>query len=143
MLRRCRRSNHREQRRIDAIGPGREDAELAAFLPTVEEKFARVLEVIALNHLAENALRRNRRAIRGQHQGDFALWHDCHGHFDDAILPAPETKMQSRREGIGLIPGLAAQRDKAAGWQPASAEPFYDDSHLAFLNEHGAEHERP
>ena len=92
---------------------------------------------------AEDALRRNRRAVRGEHQCDFALRHHGHGHFDDAILPAPVTEVQSRGECVGLITRLAAQRDNAAGRQRASAKAFHDDAHLPFLNQHGAEHERP
>ena len=132
-----------EQCSVDAIRSRCEDSELAAFLAAVGEEFPRVLEVIAINDLAEDALGGDRRAVRRKHQRDLALRHDGDRLFDDAILPTPVTEVQSRRERVGLIAGLTTKRDQTAWRKSAPAEPFHDDANLSFLDEHGAEHQRP
>src|SRR5207245_1392355 len=62
MLGRVRRSNHREQRAVEAIGAGGENAELASLLTAVEQELARVLKVVALDDFPQDAFGGNRRA---------------------------------------------------------------------------------
>ena len=62
-----------ELRRVDAIRFRRDNSELTAFLAAIGQEFPRVLEIVAINNFSENALGRNRVAIRRQHQGNFAL----------------------------------------------------------------------
>ena len=58
VLRRGRRRDDGEQRGVDAIGARGENAELAAFLAAVEQELARVLEVVAIDDFAQDALGR-------------------------------------------------------------------------------------
>jgi hypothetical protein len=68
----------REQRLVDPISAGRENAQLPALLAAVRQELARVLEVVALDDFAQDALRGNGRAIRRHDQRDLALRHDRH-----------------------------------------------------------------
>ena len=88
--------------------------ELAAFFSAIDQEFPRVLEIVAVDDFAQDAFGRDGRAVGGQHQGDFALRHDRHRDFDNAILPAPEPEMQSRRENVGLVTGFAIKGDQTA-----------------------------
>ncbi len=82
-----------------------EHSQLAAFFAAVGEELPRVLEIVAIDDFSKDALRGNRRAVRHEHQGHFALGHYGDRHFDDPILPLPEPEMQSRCERIGLVTG--------------------------------------
>ncbi len=107
------------------------------FSPPLTRNLPRVLEVVAIDHLSQDALGRNGRAVRGHHQGDFALRHDRHRHFDDPVLPAPVAEMQSRRERVGLI--TRPRRPSAINWpgaQRAAGEPLDDDAHLPLADQH-------
>ena len=88
VLVRGRGGNHREQRPVDAVGAGGQDAELPALLAAVQQELARVLEVVALDHFAQDALGRDRRAVGRHHQRNLALRHDGDGRLDDPVLPA-------------------------------------------------------
>src|SRR6266545_3594616 len=68
------------------------NAVLMRYVAAVGEEFPRVLEVIAINDLAEDAFGGDRRADRRKHQRDLALRHDGDRLFDDAILPTPVTE---------------------------------------------------
>src|SRR5439155_468083 len=108
----------------------------------VDEELARVLEVIAIDHLAENALRRDGRAIGSHHHGDLALGHNRHGHLVHSVLPAEISEVQSRWQSVGLITGLTGEGDQVTRWKRSRAEFFDDDAHLTLANEHGAEKDR-
>ena len=69
---------------------------LAAFFAAVEQEFARVLEVVAIDNSAQDALRGNGRAGRGDDQRDFALRHDGDRRFQDPVLPAAIPEVQTR-----------------------------------------------
>jgi len=118
-------------------------SKLAPFLAAVGQERARVLEMIAVHDLAEDAFGRNGRAIRRDHERDLALRHHGDGHLGEAILPAPVTEMEAGRERVGLVAGLAVERHQPPRRQRPRAKAFHHDPDLAFLNEHRAEHERP
>src|SRR5437867_8222857 len=48
-------SDHGEERQVEAISAGGEDAELPTFLAAVDEELARVLEIIGVDDPAEDA----------------------------------------------------------------------------------------
>jgi hypothetical protein len=50
--------------------------------------------------------------------------------------------MEARRESVGLVAGLAVQGDETAWLEGAGGEPLHDDTHLPFVDQHGAEHKR-
>ena len=85
--------------------------DLAAFFAAIDQEFARVLEVVAIDDFAQDAFGGHGRAVGGQDQGNFALRHDRDRRFENAILPAPKAEMQPRRENIGLVTGFAVKRD--------------------------------
>ncbi len=130
--------DHREQRRVDAIRARGQDAQLTAFFAAVEQELPGVLEIVAIDNFSKDALGGYRCAIGREHQGNFALRHHGDGHFDDPILPAPKTEMQSRRKRLGLIPRFIVQSDQATRFQTASAEPLHDDPDLPFRDQHSA-----
>src|SRR5262245_52937360 len=53
-----RRRDHEEQGGVNAIGARGEDSELPSLFSTVEEKFACILEIVAIHDATENALGR-------------------------------------------------------------------------------------
>ena len=136
---RRRRRDHSEQRRVDAVRSGGENADLPAFLAAIDQELPRVLEVVAINHFAQDAFGRDGSAIRRQHQGDFALRHNRHRHLDDAVLPRPIAEMQSRREHVRLQTRLALQGDQMSRRQRRVGEAFDHDAHLAFADQHTLE----
>src|SRR6185369_7977388 len=72
-----------EQRLVNPVSAGGEDARLASFLAAIDQEFARVLEVVAVDDFAEDAFRRYASAVGGDHQGNFALRDNRHRRFDD------------------------------------------------------------
>jgi hypothetical protein len=74
-------TNHREEGSVDAISARGEDADLTALFASVDQELAGVLEVIAFDRLAQDALGRNWRAVRGNHKRQLSLRHRDDGHF--------------------------------------------------------------
>ena len=143
MLRRRRGGDHREQRQVDAIRAGGEDAELASLLAAVHQELASILEIVALDNFAQDALSGNGRAVCRHHQCYLALRHDGHRHLEDPVLPTEITEMQPRSQRVGLEAGLTGQREQAARRQRTGAEFFDDDSDLPLADQNRAQHQRP
>ena len=61
-----------EQRRVDAVGAGGQEGELTAALAAAAQERLGVLEVVAGHVSREDALGRNRRAVRGDDERDLA-----------------------------------------------------------------------
>ena len=89
---RVRRRDDGEQRRVDAVRARGQNAELPAFLAAVDQELARVLEVVAIDDLAQDAFGRDRRAVRGHHQRDFALRHNRDRHLDDRDIASARSR---------------------------------------------------
>ena len=100
---------------VDPVGAGRQDPELPAFLAAVRQELARVLEIVAVDDAAQDALGGNGRAVGGHDQGDFALGDDRDRHFHNPVLPRPIAEVHARGERVRLVTGLAVERDQAAG----------------------------
>ena len=134
------RRHHVEERRVDAVVAGGEEAELPAALAAVGEERLRVLEVVALHHAAEDALGGQRRAVLGHHEGDLAGPHDDERHADDLVLPAPQAEVPARREHPRLVAGLArASHQPARRQRPAEAADHQPG--LSFPDDPGAQAE--
>jgi len=58
-------------------------------------------------------------------------------------MPPEITEMQTRRQRVGLIAGLACQRNQPAGREGTSAEFFDHDADLALADEYRSEHNGP
>ncbi len=142
VLMRVLRRDNLEERAVDAVRAGGEDRELAALFAAAEEEFARVLEVVALDHAAEDAAGRNRRARGGNHERDLAGRDDHDGRFDHAELPEEVAEVQPGRERFGLVTGLAVERDELSGGQRARGEFLDDDADLVLANDREAEEQR-
>src|SRR5436190_24224895 len=96
VLRRGRRGNHVKENAVNPVSAGGEDAQLASFLATIHKEFARVLKVVAVDDSAQDSSLRNRSAVGADDQGNLALGHNCDGRFDNPVLPAEKTEVQSR-----------------------------------------------
>jgi hypothetical protein len=69
---------------------------LTALLAAMRQKLARVLEVVTVHHLAQDAFGRDGRAIIGDDQGDLTLGDNDDRRFGEAILPEPVTGARYR-----------------------------------------------
>ena len=137
------RSDDGEKRAVDAIRAVGDEAKLPALFAAVEQELARVLEVVALDDFPEDAPGRNRPIVRRDNGGNFALRHDDDRHLEDAILPAEESEVETRRQRRGLITGFAVEGDEPARFECAGGEFFHDNPHLPLVNQNRSKHERP
>lgn len=99
-------------------------AKLPALFAAVEQELARGLEVVAFDDFPEDATGRNRPAVRRDNEGNFALRHDDDRHLEDAMLPAEESEVETRRQRRGLITGFAVEGDEPARFKCAGGEFF-------------------
>ena len=133
-LRALSRRHDLEQRRVDAVGARREDAHLAAALAAAAQERLGVLEAVARDLAAEDALGGIGRAVGGDDEGDFSRGHDHERHALHLVQPAPEAEVPARREEIGLQAGLTVERDEPAGRQRPS-ETLDHETGLAFADD--------
>jgi len=127
--------------RIDAIEAGREHRRLAALLSSRGEKLPRVLEVVAGDGGAQDAIHRDRVALAGIHQAEESGGHDNSRNFVDPVDPRPVPAMESRRECIGLNSRLSMQGDNAPVGQAGAAqsELLHNNPNLGFPDAHQAQ----
>ena len=114
------RRDHREQRGVDAIGAGGEDAELAAFLAAVEQELARILEVVAIDDPAQDAFRGMDAPSAAMTSAISPCGTIVTGALRIAVLPAEIAEMQPGRERVGLVTGFAVERDQPSGRQASA-----------------------
>src|SRR5690606_14555997 len=100
-----------------AIGSSREDARLTSFLPAIEQKRPRILEVVTIDGVRQNILLRNRFTVCRHHQANFTGGNEGHRCMNDAILPCPIAKVPSRGERISLIACFAAESNQFTGFE--------------------------
>lgn len=131
-----------EERAVDPVGAGGEQGELPALFAAAGEKAARILKIITVDHAAQDAARRDRGAGGGDDEGDLARGDVDHRRLHDAELPEPAAEVEAGRQGVGLVTGLAVERDQLAGGQGSAGEFLDDNADLIFADEHEAEQGR-
>src|SRR5262245_19882142 len=95
------------------------------------EERASVLEVIAHGNTSERLAWRQRIAVARVDVADLPLRNRDQRASMHAILPLPQTEMQTTAKQIGLVAGLAVERDDAAFRHGAGLRPkFFDNTDL-------------
>ena len=129
------RSDHGEQGAVNAIGTSGENLQLTTFFATVHQELAGVLEVVAGNGLAQNALWRNGGTRCRHQQTNLPLGNNGHGRFMHGELPGKVKKVPTRGQCIGLVTGFSFQGNKLPGVQ-TRAKLFDDDANFFFADDH-------
>ena len=127
-----------EEREVDRVNPFAQDRALPAALPRhaafdlrrQSEKGPRILEMVAARHTPERLAGLQRLTIAGVDVSDLPLRHRHQRRLVNAVLPPPESKVQSTAQQIDLISGLAVEREDAPVRDRALARPeLFDHPH--------------
>src|SRR5262245_19513289 len=130
---------YHEQRRVHRVHAFAEDRPLAAPLSAAHaaivergagEERPGILEVIAIHSLGERLAWWQWLAIAGVHVANFALRDRYEPYLVDTVLPPPVTKVDATAQQLGLIAGLAIERnDLTVSHRAAERPQLFDDTH--------------
>ncbi len=103
--------NHHEQRHVDRVDALAQEAPLPAALALVVQERRSVLEVVAVDHLAQRLRRRQRLAVAGVDVADLAFGDRHQPLLVQPVLPGEIAKMQSAAQQPGLEARLSGSGD--------------------------------
>jgi hypothetical protein len=106
-----------EQRRVDPVGAGGEEPQLAAALAAVAQERLGVLEVITGHLAGQDALGRDAGSVGGHDQRDLPGRNDHHRHAPDLVLPDEQPQVPAGGQQARLVAGLTVEGDQTASGQ--------------------------